>query len=234
MQLTATDVRAALHGHRRRDLPALPGRTNHRGCGVLVPITTTGSPEVLLTVRAAALSHHGGEVSFPGGKPDAADLDLQQTALREAREELGLADVEVIGELSSMPLYTSDYRLHPYVGLVDIAQVRPNPAEVAEVIRLPLARLLQRTRVDAIPFEYEGKTQLSPVFAAGPHVIYGGTAHTLWELVLAVARVLDRAPPALAPGRWSWRDLLPAAFSGGTSSSHAAVQVASGPPLEEA
>lgn len=71
---------------------------------VLMPITRSESPELVLTLRAAGLSTHGGEVAFPGGRRDPEDRDLLQTALREAEEEVGLAPgmVEVVGPLSSL------------------------------------------------------------------------------------------------------------------------------------
>ena len=57
---------------------------------VLVPITRSDEPEVVLTLRASGLSTHSGEVAFPGGRRDPEDADLVQTALREAEEEIGL------------------------------------------------------------------------------------------------------------------------------------------------
>lgn len=86
---------------------------------VLMPITRSESPELVLTLRAAGLSTHGGEVAFPGGRRDPEDRDLLHTALREAEEEVGLAPgmVEVVGPLSSL---VSVHGIHvtPYVGLV--------------------------------------------------------------------------------------------------------------------
>src|SRR5476649_715706 len=57
---------------------------------VLVPITRSDEPELILTLRASGLSTHGGEVAFPGGRRDPEDPDLIFTALREAEEEIGL------------------------------------------------------------------------------------------------------------------------------------------------
>lgn len=57
---------------------------------VLLPITRSEAPELVLTLRAKGLSTHGGEVAFPGGRRDPEDPDLVFTALREAEEEIGL------------------------------------------------------------------------------------------------------------------------------------------------
>ena len=72
---------------------------------VLMPITRSDEPELVLTLRASGLSTHGGEVAFPGGRRDPEDPDLVRTALREAEEEIGLPPglVEVVGPLSHGP-----------------------------------------------------------------------------------------------------------------------------------
>ncbi len=84
---------------------------------VLVPITRSEQPEVILTLRASGLSTHGGEVAFPGGRRDPGDPDLIFTALREAEEEIGLPPglVEVIGPLSPL-ISKHGIKVTPYVG----------------------------------------------------------------------------------------------------------------------
>ncbi len=86
---------------------------------VLVPITRSDEPELILTLRASGLSTHGGEVAFPGGRRDPEDPDLIFTALREAEEEIGLPPglVEVIGPLSPL-ISLHGIRVTPYVGVI--------------------------------------------------------------------------------------------------------------------
>src|SRR5574344_2763835 len=86
--------------HRPRQLAAAA----RAEAAVLVPMTRTESPEIILTLRASGLSTHSGEVAFPGGHQDATDPDLIYTALREAGEEIGLAPglVEVVGPMSQL------------------------------------------------------------------------------------------------------------------------------------
>lgn len=202
-------IAKALAEHRCVEVPALPGRTNHLGSGVLVPIAWRPEPSVLLTVRAATLRKHAREVSFPGGRPDPEDGDdLSVTARREAREEVGIEDAEILGTLSSIPLYTSDYRLFPFVAAVSAEGVVANPAEVAELIWVSLPSLLQRESVAGIPWELDEQAGMSPVFELGEHLLYGATAHTLYELLTVVAPVFETEAPPLVKGPYTFPQVL--------------------------
>jgi len=98
-----------------------------------------------LTLRPLSLQHHGGQVCFPGGRVE-ADETVFQAALREFREEVGV-DAKVIrccGQLSPQYVYASDNLVHPIVAFIEYPEPwNPDPVEVAEVIPLPLSRLLQ-------------------------------------------------------------------------------------------
>src|SRR4029077_102996 len=84
----------------------------------------------------ADLHRHAGEISFPGGRRD-GDEELLHTALREAQEEIGLAPdrVEVVGALPPIGTFVTNYKVHPFVGLIDERmRFAPNPAEVESVL----------------------------------------------------------------------------------------------------
>jgi len=115
-----------------------------RPAAVLVPVIDRREPTVLLTLRTTELASHAGQVAFPGGKIDPADANPVAAALREAKEETGLAPalIEPIGYLD-LYLTFSGFRILPTV-----ARVKPeftlvlNPREVVETFEVPLAYLM--------------------------------------------------------------------------------------------
>jgi 8-oxo-dGTP pyrophosphatase MutT (NUDIX family) len=112
---------------------------------VLIPVIDRATGlSVLFTERASTLRHHGGQISFPGGRLDPGESSPVDAALREAEEEVGLArsTVEVLGRLPDHLIFTG-YRVTPVVGLVQPAeQYVPESSEVASVFEVPFEYLL--------------------------------------------------------------------------------------------
>jgi len=176
--------------------------TDHRfpEAAVLVPITRSDEPELVLTLRASGLSTHGGEVAFPGGRRDPEDPDLIYTALREAEEEIGLPPglVEVIGPLS--PLVSKHgIRVTPYVGLVpDYVEYRANDDEIAAVFTVPLTFFCDDPREMTHRIDYLGRSWYVPSYRFGDYKIWGLTAIMVVELVnlLYDTKIELHRPPA--------------------------------------
>ncbi|MBB2494562.1 CoA pyrophosphatase [Aquipseudomonas ullengensis] len=152
---------------------------------VLVPLTRSDEPELVLTLRASGLSTHGGEVAFPGGRRDPEDRDLIHTALREAEEEIGLPPglVEVIGPLS--PLVSRfGIRVTPYVGVVpDYVEYRANDDEIAAVFSVPLRFFCEDPREVTHRIDYERHSWYVPCYHYEGYKIWGLTAVMIVELV---------------------------------------------------
>ena len=122
------------------------GRTE---AAVLVPMHGwPDNPGLVFTERRSDLNRHAGEISFPGGRRDEGE-DLLDTALREANEEIGLSPdrVEVVGALPPIGTFVTNYKVHPFVGLIDEGmRFEPNPSEVESVLVASLDDLESRLR----------------------------------------------------------------------------------------
>lgn len=132
-------------GWNRDMLAALAMPAAEAEAAVLLAIRDAAAgPEVLFTRRSDSLTHHGGQISFPGGRADPGDRDAVATALREAEEEIALPRSEVLplGFLDRLET-VSGFRVTPVVGRVTGQPVlTANPGEVAEVFAVPLDYLL--------------------------------------------------------------------------------------------
>jgi len=152
---------------------------------VLLPITRSAEPELVLTLRASGLSTHGGEVAFPGGRRDPEDPDLIFTALREAQEEIGLPPglVEVIGPLSPL-ISKHGIKVTPYVGVIpDFVEYTPNDGEIAAVFSVPLDFFRQDAREHTHRTDYQGRSWYVPSYRFGEYKIWGLTAIMIVELM---------------------------------------------------
>jgi 8-oxo-dGTP pyrophosphatase MutT (NUDIX family) len=111
---------------------------------VLVALVERDELTVLLTQRTDHLHDHPGQVSFAGGRVEPTDADAAATALREAREEIGL-EASFVDVLGAMPTYTTGtgFVVTPIVALVRPGfDVNPDPFEVADVFEVPLSFLM--------------------------------------------------------------------------------------------
>ncbi len=185
----ATSLRAALArpgpGSSDFDLNpemVLPETRKLRSAGVLIAISLVdGAPAVILTKRSSALKHHPGQIAFPGGKQDDGDADVTATALREAREEIGLPTgcAKVLGSLPCHETVTG-FRVTPVVAVLEQGfEVVPEPGEVHEVFQVPLAQVMDKKNYQIESRIWLGVRRYYFVVPFGPYYIWGATARML-------------------------------------------------------
>lgn len=176
-------------------LPLLPTRSDYdfdpaarpvgprelQPAAVLLPIVARREPTVLFTTRSEHLPRHAGQVSFPGGRAHPEDASLVDTALREMREETGIAEdfVSVEGFLDAYETVTG-YAILPVVGLLrEGFALAPDAREVAGVFEVPLAFLLNPANREEKTIEWQGRTRRFYAFHYETHYIWGATASIL-------------------------------------------------------
>ena len=198
-----------IQDYRWRTWPPLPGQTNHIQCGVLVPAEFNEDIRVYAGVRSSGLEKHAGEICFPGGRPEPDDADLMATALREAQEEMAISGARILGRLSSMPLYTSNYRLEPYVGVLRDGE-RPvaDGSELVKVLPVSMNEMLSRPRINALAWDNQGERALSPVFELEDRIMFGATAYVLYEFMTLAAQAMERELPPLEEGPYTWPEIV--------------------------
>ena len=154
--------------------------------GVLIPVRQHDAGlSVLLTQRSADLKHHAGQVSFPGGRMEDLDADIEATALRETREEIGLPEHEVaiIGYLETMPTVTG-YAVTPVVGLVDGAvELTVDKTEVEYAFEVPLSFLTDERNHRHVAREWQGLSFSMVEFHYEGQRIWGATAQMLLRFI---------------------------------------------------
>jgi 8-oxo-dGTP pyrophosphatase MutT (NUDIX family) len=154
--------------------------------GVLIPVRQheTGL-SVLLTQRSADLKHHAGQVSFPGGRMEESDADIEATALRETCEEVGISEdaVAIIGYLETMPTVTG-YAVTPVVGLVDGGvNLTIDRTEVEFAFEVPLPFLLDPANHRLVHREWQGLSFSMVEFHFDGKRIWGATAQMLMRFI---------------------------------------------------
>ena len=139
-------------------------------------------PIVVMTEKPKHMKFHAGEIAFPGGKLDADDSDLLETALRETSEEIGLtlSKEQVIGQLEPVVTLNSGFLILPFVSVVDQIPALSANAEVEKIFHIPLEPFLKTQAKDPDPslnliqemytFEYQN------------HIVWGASARILKQI----------------------------------------------------
>ena len=149
-RLSIDQIRARLHAQNQTtyDVPPEMLGDQAREAAVLVPFLRIDEAWHILYIRRAHFEgdRHSGQVAFAGGKRDAGDDSLLDTALREAEEEVGIAatDIDVLGHINHHHT-VSHFQVRPYVGVLPWPYpLRLDQTEVARTFTIPLAWLAER------------------------------------------------------------------------------------------
>jgi 8-oxo-dGTP pyrophosphatase MutT (NUDIX family) len=168
------------------DVFPMPENAAGKQAAVLILLyEQAGELYFFLTRRTESVGTHKGQIALPGGGRDNGE-SLRETALREAREELGLdpAQIEILGEpLTPLYIPVSDYWVTAFVGYFCCGAPMPNPSqgEVLEILPTPLADVLDESRIVEEEWELRGYLVRVPYFNFHGHKVWGATAMILGE-----------------------------------------------------
>lgn len=139
----------------------------------------------LLTLRANYNGTHASQISFPGGKSNSSDLNLQQTALREAEEEIGISikKVKIIREMTQVYIPPSNFLVTPFIGYLNENPIFTQNYEVKKLIEISVKDFLNDTAITATTVKTLTATELEvPCFLLNNYVVWGATAMMLSEI----------------------------------------------------
>lgn len=161
-----------------------------RRAAVLVPLLgSETAPDLLYFERTHDVLDHKGEICFPGGSFEPDDAGPANAALREAFEELALPPdgVQILGMLDDVETHVSNFTVTPVVGFIDgRPELRPDPLEVARIIIVPLARLLEPGVASTQTRELEGKSNLIYSYTFDGNRVWGATGRITHALIEAL------------------------------------------------
>lgn len=159
---------------------------NCREAAVLIAVYPVAAlPTTILTVRPTHLSTHAGQVSFPGGSRENNEA-LNETALREAEEEINLpaSDVDFLGELTPLYIPPTNYCVRPFVGALHTPPaLRACEDEVADILQVPIAELLTPDSRKTEEWVLYGQRVNVPFFLIRGFKVWGATAMILSEFL---------------------------------------------------
>lgn len=140
----------------------------------------------VLIKRALYNGVHSGQISFPGGKKEVSDITLQQTALRETEEEIGVPknNIEIIGNITELYIPPSRFIVYPFIGIsYSHLTFLPDKKEVDKIITVSLNELFSPKSLSIKQITLSNGASIdSPCFVMNNEIIWGAIAMMLSEL----------------------------------------------------
>ena len=166
--------------------PASPAGARQAAALVLVYPGRNGEAMLVLTERVDYGGDHSGEVSLPGGKVEPGDVDAAATALREAREEVGLDaerdGVEIIARLDALWIPPSNFRVQPIVAIAARRPVFvPDPREVAAILEARVTTFLPGVAPVIVDPDPHGRPIRYGAYLVEGRIVWGATAAILGQ-----------------------------------------------------
>ena len=200
INLLAKELENKLPGKKAQDKmsPDIRKRLNHapdnktkNSCVLIAIYSQNNEYFTILFKRPDYDGIHAGQVCFPGGKVESGDTSFEDTALREAAEEIGLNKkiVKIIGKLTPLYIPVSNYIVQPFIAYIEsIPILVPDSKEVDRILIAPLKSLLNPENVMSKKINFRGSKMVIPYFFINSMEIWGATAMILSEFLTILKR----------------------------------------------
>ena len=148
--------------------------------------TVNNETNLALILRKTYKGVHSAQIGFPGGKLESNDRSLQETALRETEEEVGVKkeSVSVLKKLTEIYIPPSNFFVQPYLGITNtIPKFEIQKEEVESLIEVPLAHFMDDSvkTMQTLSTSYAKDIEV-PAFILNDHLVWGATAMMLNEV----------------------------------------------------
>lgn len=175
-----------IHPHRSMEIPP----ENVKLAGVMALLYPKESSWQMVLIERQSFDdrdQHKGQISFPGGKFDATDDNLINTAIRETQEEIGVFsdNIQILGSLTPIYISVSNFHVFPFIGVMNFAPIfKPQWSEVKEIIEIPMLDLLnpQYQKLADIQIHKDFVLNDVPCFSIKEKIIWGATAMIISEI----------------------------------------------------
>ncbi|UZO80337.1 CoA pyrophosphatase [Aquimarina sp. ERC-38] len=181
---------------RKKELELInPVLRNPRKAGVLLLVFPKNHrAHIVLIQRPVYKGVHSAQIALPGGKVEKEDSSLEQTALRETWEEVGVPpeQIALVREMTKVYIPPSNFWVYPFLGYADRQpQFKRQEEEVAAVLEIPIDSLLDESNLTT---HRTGKADIRdvevPSFNLGGHMVWGATAMMLNEFKVFLKTII--------------------------------------------
>ncbi len=173
-----------------------PNNPSHAGVMAVFYPGEAGNTQLVLILRKTYKGVHSNQVGFPGGRVEPEDENLQQTALRETEEEVGIPrqEIEVVKSLTKLYIPPSNFWVHPFIGVLEKTPVLvPQESEVESILEVKLSDFLAEETLISRKLTTSYAEDLDvPAFLLNDHVVWGATAMMLSEIKVILQRTIVR------------------------------------------
>lgn len=188
LHLPGQQAHRAMMPEGRRGVSAITAAKTTQSAVLLLVFPHQGENHLVFIKRATYAGVHSGQIAFPGGRFETTDESLEQTAIRETREEIGLNDpVEILGRMSELYVPPSGFIIYPFVGWChEKPSFVPDSREVELVFTEKLSHLISPKSREVYYFSHHGKALSAPCFTSNGYPIWGATAMILNEFLVVL------------------------------------------------